>query len=236
MVFVRVDFGMLGYIKEICDAAISRDPAARSRIEVFFLYPSFWAISFYMVSNYMWRHRFYFLARWLSQMARFFTGIEIHPGATIGRSLFIDHGMGVVIGETAVLGDRVTLYQGVTLGGVMPAVGVEEQRAVKRHPTLEDGVIVGSGAQILGDIIIAKNARVGANAVVTKDVEANTVVVGIPASVVGKTDVDSQKAQKFNAYGVVSGSDCESLLEHVKKLERRINKLEKESVKTTEKV
>ena len=158
------------------DAVIARDPAAKSRAEVFLCYPSVQAMLFYRLSNRLWRWRLYLLGRWISQVARFLTGIEIHPGARIGQRFFADHGMGVVIGETAVLGNDVTLYHDVTLGGVSPSENSHEQRTLKRHPTLMDGVIVGSGAQILGDITLGNNVRVGANSVVLKNIPENTTV------------------------------------------------------------
>ena len=135
------------------------------------------------------------------QIARFLTGIEIHPGAKIGDGFFMDHAMGIVIGETAEIGDNVTIYHGVTLGGIMPAFKSDEQRGIKRHPTLEDGVIIGSGAQILGPVVVGKNAKIGANAVVTKDVPENAVMVGIPAKNVGTA------SEEFKPYGVAPGGD-----------------------------
>jgi len=178
---------------------IARDPAARSRLEVALLYPGFHAILFYRVSNALWRRNFRFLGRFVSQTARFLTGIEIHPGATIGNRFFIDHGDGVVIGETSHIGDDVTLYQAVTLGGISPSVDSHTQVDQKRHPTLEDGVIVGSGAQVLGAITVGQDARIGANAVVTSDVPAGVTAVGIPARVVMPRD--KEHAKDFVAYG-----------------------------------
>ena len=155
------------------------DPAAKSKIEVYFLYPHMIALRAYRKAHWLWIHNHRFCARWLSQRARRKTGIEIHPGAQIRRGLFIDHGMGVVIGETAIIGDDCQLYHGVTLGGV----GSQE---VKRHPTLEDGVYVGSGAKCLGNITLAQNCRVGANAVVLKDVPKYATAVGVPARIIRK--------------------------------------------------
>lgn len=186
------------FLEEI-DGIMARDPAARSRLEVFLNYPGFHALLFYRLSNWLWRNKLHMLGRWISQWGRFWTGIEIHPGAKIGRRLFVDHGMGVVIGETAELGDDVTLYQGVTLGGTSPSVDSDSQRNVKRHPTLADGVIVGSGAQILGPFTVGENARVGANAVVVREVPPGVTVTGIPARVVMPKDKAAQK--KFMAYG-----------------------------------
>ena len=164
------------------DSMMARDPAARSRLEVVFCYPGFHAVLIYRLAHSAWRHGFHVLGRWLSHLGRFLTGIEIHPGAELGERLFIDHGMGVVIGETAVIGNDVTLYQGVTLGGTSLKGG-------KRHPTLEDNVIVGAGAQVLGPITVGHGARIGANAVVLKDVPSCTTMVGIPARPVVGRDV-----------------------------------------------
>ena len=158
-----------------------RDPAFGGYLTAPFLYPSFQVLMAHRIAHPLWRIGLRFIARFIMQLARLLTGIEIHPGATIGPGLFIDHGMGVVIGETAEIGRDVTLYHGVTLGGVMPAIGAEQQRCVKRHPTLKDYVIVGAGAQILGAITIGKCARVGGNSVVTKDVPDSMTVVGVPA-------------------------------------------------------
>lgn len=164
--------GLIHYL----DSIRARDPAPRSRAEIL-LYPGVWALLWHRVAHALFRARLFFLARLVSNMTRATTGIEIHPGATIGRNLFIDHGMGVVIGETAEVGDDVTIYQCVTLGGTNPDMGV----GGKRHPTIGDGAIIGSGAQVLGPIHVGPRARVGANAVVTKDVPAGAVMVGIPA-------------------------------------------------------
>ena len=209
------------------DAVIARDPAAKSRAEVFLCYPSVQAILFYRLSNRLWRWRLYLLGRWISQVARFLTGIEIHPGARIGQRFFADHGMGVVIGETAILGNDVTLYHDVTLGGVSPSENSHEQRTLKRHPTLMDGVIVGSGAQILGDITLGKNVRVGANSVVLKNIPENTTVVGIPARIVG----DAKDCDGFVPYGTAaSTADIgterhESLCQEVERLRRELKVL-----------
>ena len=159
----------------------ARDPAATSLLLVVLTYPGVKAVFFHRIANFIWSLNLKLLGRMISQLSRFLTGIEIHPAAKIGKNFFIDHGMGVVIGETAEIGDNVTIYHGVTLGGIMPAVKSSEQVGVKRHPTLEDDVIVGSGAQILGPIIIKSCARIGSNAVVTKDVPKGGIMVGIPA-------------------------------------------------------
>lgn len=168
---------MFKRLKEDIQAVFDRDPAARSSLEVFFCYPGLHAVWFYRLSHWLWKHEFFFLGRFLSHLGRFFTGIEIHPGATIGSGFFIDHGMGVVIGETAEIGDNVTLYHGVTLGGV-------SWEKVKRHPTLEDDVVVGSGAKVLGPFTVGKGSKIGSNSVVVKEVPHDSTVVGIPGRVV----------------------------------------------------
>jgi serine O-acetyltransferase len=187
---------------ETIDAMRARDPAARSRLEIVLTYPGFHALVFYRMANALWRRRFFLLGRWVSNWGRWFSGIEIHPGATIGRRLFIDHGMGVVIGETAEIGDDVTLYHDVTLGGTSPAENSDSQRQKKRHPTLLSGVIVGAGAQILGPITVGEHARIGANAVVTRDVPAGCTAVGNPAKLVACKDAEPPKA--FVAYGTAA--------------------------------
>ena len=168
---------MFKKLKHEIDSVMERDPAARSRLEVYFLYSGFKAVRAYRKANWCFRHNHKFLARYLSQRARHKTGIEIHPGATIGKGLFIDHGMGVVIGETTEIGDNCTLYQNVTLGGTGKDVG-------KRHPTLGNGVMVGSGAKVLGPVKIGDNARIAAGAVVLSEVPANATAVGVPARIV----------------------------------------------------
>jgi serine O-acetyltransferase len=227
----RTEQGMFkGLLAEI-DATMSRDPAARSRWEVMFCYPGFQAVLWYRLSSWFWRREWFFLGRFISQIGRLTTGIEIHPGATIGKRFFIDHGIGVVIGETAEIGDDVTLYQGVTLGGVAPSIDSDSQRNQKRHPTLEDDVIVGSGAQVLGPITVGRCGRVGANAVVTKDVAPNSTVVGIPARAVGRAK--DGETQPFVAYGTPTGDipdpvarALEGLLDEVQTLRSRVNELE----------
>jgi serine O-acetyltransferase len=164
---------------------IDRDPAARSKLSIILTYPGVKAIFFHKLAQFFYLAKFYLIARIISQTSRFLTGIEIHPKAKIGKNLFIDHGMGVVIGETSDVGNNVTIYHMVTLGGIAPSIDSNSQREVKRHPTLKDNVIVGSGAQILGPVIIGENAKIGANAVVTKDVENNAIMVGIPAKNIG---------------------------------------------------
>ena len=167
------------------ESIISRDPAAKSKLSIILTYPGVKAVFFHRIANFFSVAKLDLLARMISQFSRFLTGIEIHPKAKIGKNLFIDHGMGVVIGETSEIGDNVTIYHNVTLGGVSPSINSNEQRNVKRHPTLEDKVVVGSGAQILGPIKIGKNSLIGSNAVVTKDVPEKSIMVGIPAKKVG---------------------------------------------------
>ena len=205
------------------DVMIARDPAARSRIEVILCYPAFHAIIIHRLNSMLWHKKWYLLARLISQISRFFTGIEIHPGAVIGKGFFIDHGMGVVIGETAIIGDNVTLYHDVTLGGVSPSENSNAQRCVKRHPTLEDNVIVGSGAQILGPITIGKYARVGANAVVVSNVVTRTTVVGIPAKAVSMV---KQNTDEFVPYAVVDGKIPDPVTKMISNLTIKISKLE----------
>jgi serine O-acetyltransferase len=166
-------------MKNYLDNIKDNDPAARSYLEIILLYPSVHAIAIYRIANWLYNKRFTFLARLLSQLGRFFTGIEIHPAATIGKGLFIDHGMGVVIGETTIIGDYVTLYQGVTLGGTGKDTG-------KRHPTIESHVTIGSGAKVLGPIVIREGTKIGANSVVLKETVDYSTVVGIPAKTVDK--------------------------------------------------
>lgn len=156
------------------ERVLNEDPAAKSKIEILLLYPCIHALISYRISHFFYKHKKFFLARFVSQLCRFFTGIEIHPGATIGKGLFIDHGMGVVIGETAEIGDNVTLYHGVTLGGTGKDSG-------KRHPTIENDVIIGTGAKVLGPIVIGKGAKIGANAVVLQNVPAGATAVGVRA-------------------------------------------------------
>ncbi len=169
--------GLLALIREDVNNVVVLDPAARSRLEVFLCYAGLHAVWGYRVTHWFWRHGFLLLGRWLSQVVRFLTGIEIHPGAEIGRRLFIDHGMGVVIGETAVVGNDVTLYQGVTLGGTGKERG-------KRHPTIEDDVVIGDGAKVLGNITVGRNCRIGAGSVVLRSVPENSTVVGVPGHII----------------------------------------------------
>jgi serine O-acetyltransferase len=182
----------------------ARDPAAKSILSIILTYPSVKALFFHRIANFFQVAGFDLIARIISQTSRFCTGIEIHPGAEIGKNLFIDHGMGVLIGETSEIGNNVTIYHMATLGGISPSVDSDDQRNVKRHPTLMDNVVVGSGAQILGPVIVEKNAKIGANAVVTKDDHENSVMVGIPAKNVGESSSDDET---FKPYGITSESD-----------------------------
>ena len=184
-------------MNEFLESIMSRDPAARNKISIILTYPGVKAVFFHFFSNKLWNFKFYLFARIISQFSRFLTGIEIHPAAKIGKNLFIDHGMGVVVGETSIIGDNVTIYHGATLGGISPAENSENQRNIKRHPTLKDHVIVGSGAQILGPIILGNYARIGANAVVLKNVPEYGTMVGNPAKNIS-TSTDSS----FKPYGV----------------------------------
>ena len=181
-----------GRLTEDIDSYMVRDPAARSRIEVILCYPGYHSILFYRFANLAWRRNFYLMGRLISNLGRFITGVEIHPGAEIGQRFFIDHGMGVVVGETSKVGDDVTLYQGVTLGGTSLEKG-------KRHPTIGDGVIIGSGAQVLGPLNVGNGARIGANAVVLQDVPQGATMVGIPAKIVMGRDKSLE--DEFCAYG-----------------------------------
>ena len=186
---------MNDYLQSIID----RDPAAKSKLSLILTYPGVKAVFFHRIANFFSTAKFYLVARIISQFSRFLTGIEIHPGAKIGKNLFIDHGMGVVIGETSEIGNNVTIYHMVTLGGISPSINSNDQRHIKRHPTLKDNVVVGSGAQILGPVVVGKNSKIGANAVVTKDVPENAVMIGIPAKNVGTA------TEEFKPYAVTNG-------------------------------
>ena len=183
-------------MNEFLESIIKRDPAAKSKLSVIFTYPGVKAVFMHRIANFFAIAKFDLVARIISQFSRFMTGIEIHPKAKIGKNLFIDHGMGVVIGETSDIGDNVTIYHMATLGGISPSINSDKQREIKRHPTLQDNVVIGSGAQVLGPITIGKNAKIGANAVVTKDVPENGVMVGIPAKNVGTA------TEEFKPYGI----------------------------------
>jgi serine O-acetyltransferase len=215
--------------REFHDTLVSikaRDPAARSLWEVALLYPGVRALVLYRIAHALWTMGLQFLARFVSELGRFLSGIEIHPGATIGRRLFIDHGLGVVIGETAVIGDDVTMYHGVTLGGM----AATQKQSGRRHPTIEDGVIIGAGAQVLGPVTVGRGARVGANAVALKDVPPGVTVVGIPAQVaVARTATPS-----FTPYGTCDESAdptakaIYALMSEIHRLEERLAQVEAE--------
>jgi serine O-acetyltransferase len=219
---------MFNHLKEDISVVFDRDPAARTRWEILTTYPGVHALIMHRFSHWLWAHRWYWIARFSSHVARWLTGIEIHPGATIGRRVFIDHGMGVVIGETAVIGDDCTLYHGVTLGGTSWNKG-------KRHPTLERGVVIGAGAKVLGPITIGADAKIGSNAVVVKDVPQGATAVGIPARLLDqeKTQQRDQMAEKigFSAYAV--GQDNQdpmtqaihALLDHAAKQDQRLQEV-----------
>ena len=191
-------------MNDFLESIIQRDPAAKSKLYVILTYPGVKAVFFHKIANFFSIAKFDLIARIISQFSRFLTGIEIHPRAKIGKNLFIDHGMGVVIGETSDIGDNVTIYHMATLGGISPSINSEDQRNTKRHPTLMNNVVVGSGAQILGPVVIGKNAKIGANAVVTKNVPENAIMVGIPAKNVGESSVDDET---FKPYGITEQSD-----------------------------
>ncbi len=210
-------------LQEDISAFMARDPAAHSRAEVLICYPGLHALMVYRMSHWLWGKDWRLLGRIVSQVAKFVTGIEIHPGAEIGRRFVIDHGNGVVIGETSIIGDDVTVYQGVTLGGIAPAVDSESQKHQKRHPTLEDGSIIGSGAQVLGPVVVGKGARVGANAVVTRDVPPGVTVVGIPARVVMPRD--RKKAKEFVAYGTLTEDSPDPVIRYIETLRGQVHVL-----------
>jgi len=209
---------LLSLIREDVATVIERDPAAKSRLEVFLCYSGLHAVWFYRMNHWLWNHHLFLLGRFLSQAARFLTGIEIHPGAKIGRRLFIDHGVGVVIGETAIVGVDVTLYQGVTLGGTGKEHG-------KRHPTIEDSVVVGGGAKILGNITVGKNCRIGAGSVVLRSVPEDSTVVGVPGHIIfreGKRVVITDPKQINDPLSEALAS----VMTEVNKLRERVQLLE----------
>jgi len=210
---------MLKTLHRDVQSVFDRDPAARSVLEVLLCYPGLYAVWGYRLSHWLWRHRLKLLGRYISQIMRWFTGIEIHPGATIGPGLFIDHGMGVVIGETAELGEEVTLYHTVTLGGTNLQKG-------KRHPTLGDRVTIGAGAKILGPIVIGSDSRVGANAVVVKSVPSNSVVVGVPGQIIARSKPHTAKDKPDLEHSLLPdlvGVTLQSLIARVDELERRVD-------------
>lgn len=196
---------MFKTLKSDINAVLERDPAARNKAEVFFLYSGFKAVRSHRKANWFFRHNLKFIARWISQRSRHKTGIEIHPGATIGKGLFIDHGMGVVIGETTIIGDNCTIYQNVTLGGTGKDTG-------KRHPTLGNNVLVGSGAKVLGPFKVGDNARIAAGAVVLSEVPANATAVGVPARVVKVNGIRSETLDQIHVSDPVAQALCN--LEH----------------------
>ena len=223
---------MFRYLREDIRAVFDRDPAARSSWEVLTCYPGIHALIMHRLAHWLWGHRLRWLARFTAHLARFFTGIEIHPGARIGRRFFIDHGMGVVIGETAEIHDDVTLYHGVTLGGTSWNKG-------KRHPTLENGVVIGAGAKVLGPIIISAGAKVGSNAVVTKAVPAGATAVGNPARIFDNSEQTRQREEQaeklgFSAYAIARDQDdplakaIHGLLDHAAETDRRLASLSSE--------
>jgi len=191
-------------MSDFLQSIIDRDPAAKSKISLVLTYPGVKAVFFHRIANFFSVAKFHLIARIISQFSRFLTGIEIHPGAKIGKNLFIDHGMGVVIGETSKIGDNVTIYHMATLGGIAPSINSNDQRNIKRHPTIEDEVVIGSGAQVLGPVTVGRCAKIGANAVITKDVPEKAVMVGIPAKNVGLAD------SEFKPYGITPDSDTKS--------------------------
>ena len=191
-------------MNDFLQSIIDRDPAAKSKLSLVLTYPGVKAVFFHKIANFFSTAKFYLIARIISQFSRFLTGIEIHPKAKIGKNLFIDHGMGVVIGETSEIGDNVTIYHMATLGGIAPSINSNDQRNIKRHPTIEDEVVIGSGAQVLGPVTVGRCAKIGANAVVTKNVPEKAIMVGIPAKNVGIAD------REFKPYGITSDSDTKS--------------------------
>ena len=191
-------------MNDFLQSIIDRDPAAKSKLSLILTYPGVKAVFFHRIANFFYLAKFDLIARFISQLSRFLTGIEIHPGAKIGKNLFIDHGMGVVIGETSEIGDNVTIYHMATLGGIAPSINSNDQRNIKRHPTIGDEVVIGSGAQVLGPVTVGRCAKIGANAVVTKDVPEKAVMVGIPAKNVGIAD------SEFKPYGITPDSDTKS--------------------------
>ncbi|MGH6942999.1 MAG: serine O-acetyltransferase [Geminicoccaceae bacterium] len=207
---------MFDRLQDDLQAVVERDPAARSRLEALLCYPGVHAVILHRPAHWLWRRGWLVTARFLSHIARWLTGIEIHPGAVIGRRLLIDHGMGVVIGETAVIGDDVTLYQGVTLGGVSLDPG-------KRHPTVEDDVVIGAGAAVLGPFTVGRGARIGSNAVVLREVPAGVTVVGIPARPIGPQPVAEEVC--FPAYGTAPGATVDPVARALDRLGQQVEEL-----------
>ncbi len=224
---------MFRRLKEDIEVILSRDPAARGFMEILFCYPGFHALVGYRIAHRLWCGGFHLSGRFLSHVTRFLTGIEIHPGAIIGKGLFIDHGMGVVIGETTEIGDNATIYHGVTLGGTTWNKG-------KRHPTLGENVVIGAGAKVLGPITIGDNARIGSNAVVVKDVPANTTMVGVPGRAIISDPATHAGKSGFPLYGetgdmpdpVAKAVTC--MLDQVRQMDFRIRELEREKAEVME--
>jgi serine O-acetyltransferase len=215
--------GLIASIREDIATVMDRDPAAKSRLEVFLCYSGLHAVWFHHITHWLWKHHLYLSGRLLSQITRLFTGIEIHPGAQLGRRFFIDHGMGAVIGETAVVGDDVTLYQGVTLGGTGKEQG-------KRHPTIGNNVVIGGGAKVLGNITVGNNCRVGAGSVVTRNVPDDSTVVGVPGHIIfrnGKRVVITDPKQINDPLSEALAA----VATEVNKLRERVHQLEGETVK-----
>ncbi|MBC7197282.1 MAG: serine O-acetyltransferase [Deferribacterales bacterium] len=209
---------MFKRLKEEINTVFQRDPAARSTLEIIFCYPGFHALIFYRFSHWLWEKKLYFLGRFVSHIGRFLTGIEIHPGAKIGKNFFIDHGMGVVIGETAEIGDNVTIYHGVTLGGVSLNKG-------KRHPTIGNNVIIGSGAKILGPFKVGDNSKIGSNSVVIKEVPENSTVVGIPGRIVsGDRKIDFDHGNLPDP--VAKAIEC--IIERVVEIEKEVMEIKRD--------
>jgi serine O-acetyltransferase len=224
---------LLKNLREEIDATLARDPAARSRLEVVLCYPGFHALVWHRLAHWLWQHGWLLAGRFVSHLGRVLTGIEIHPGARIGKRVFIDHGMGVVIGETAEVGDDVTLYQGVTLGGTSLT------RGAKRHPTIGNGVIVSSGAQVLGPFRVGDGARIGAQAVVLSEVPDGATMVGIPARPVARRGAPTQREPAFQPYAVCGdipdpiARALNGLLDEVTTLRARVAELEQEGARQT---
>jgi len=210
---------IIKYIKEDIETVFKKDPAAKSVIEIIFCYPGLHAIWLHRIAHWFYKKKLFFIARLISHINRFFTGIEIHPGAKIGRRFFIDHGMGVVIGETTEIGNDVLLYQGVVLGGVSLSKS-------KRHPTIGNNVVIGAGAIVLGNIKIGDNARVGAGSVVVKDVPSNTTVVGIPARIVSELTTQQTELLEHNKLPDPIAEGFEFVFNEINKLEERVKKIE----------
>jgi serine O-acetyltransferase len=212
---------MFAKIREDIYSVFDRDPAARSVMEIIFCYPGLHAVWFYRVAHWFWTHELYFFGRFTSHIGRFLTGIEIHPGAQIGEKFFIDHGMGVVVGETAEIGNNVTLYHGVTLGGVT-------WDKVKRHPTVDDNVVIGAGAKVLGPFTVGKDSKIGSNSVVVKEVPENSSVVGIPGRVVMQEEKKVEKARPDLEHGKMPDPEAKAiscLFDQIRALEKKVEDL-----------